>query len=85
MKLICRDLGHYLRNQVKQSQGIASATANDSHSELQLKSLENIANNVHFHAYPRLLKSTSTGLTKEQCSQVLSSEFLEYIGDEKKK
>lgn len=56
---------------------------NDLKLDQQFKSLENIANDVYLKKYPRIHKSTSTGLSGEQCKQVLSSEFLEYIKETK--
>lgn len=60
-------------------------TVKDAELDRQFQSLENLANNVYQQKYPRKFKSTSTGLTGEQCRQVLSSEFLEYINEDKKR
>lgn len=60
-------------------------TVKDAELDRQFQSLENLANNVYQQKFPRKFKSTSTGLTGEQCRQVLSSEFLEYINEDKKR
>lgn len=82
-----RDLGQYLRNQLEQILGGSNivTTTNDTKLDQQFQSLENIANNVYYNKYQRTLKSTSTGLSGEQCRQVLSSEFLEYLNEDDKK
>jgi len=81
-----RDLGQNLRDQLQQILGGSSIiTVNDSKLDSQFQSLENLVNNVYQKKYPRRFKSTSSGLTGEQCRQVLSSEFLEYLNEDKKK
>lgn len=56
----------------------------DQDTEKQFQALENIIKNVHQNAYPRANKATSSGLSGVQCQQILSSEFLEYINNDKK-
>lgn len=81
-----RDLGQYLRNQLEQILGGSNIiTTNDSKLNKQFEALDNLANNVYCLKYQRTLKSTSTGLSGEQCRQVLSSEFLEYLNEDDKK
>jgi hypothetical protein len=78
-------LGYYLRTRLSDLFGGAAITSSkltDQESEKQFIALENIINNVHQKAYPRTNKATSTGLTGEQCRQVLSSEFLEYLNED---
>lgn len=83
---IFRDLGQYLRDHLQTVLGGSNiVSVKESKFDSQFQSLENIANNVHQLKYPRKSKSTSTGLTGEQCRQVLSSEFLEYINEDKKR
>lgn len=60
------------------------STQIDQDTEKQFQALENIIKNVHQNANPRINKSTSSGLTGDQCKQILSSEFLEYISDDSK-
>lgn len=77
---IGRDLGQYLRDQLKAVLGGSNIIAvNDERLFKQYQSLENIVNDVHLRTHPRLLNSTATGLTGEQCREVLSSEFLEQV------
>lgn len=81
-----RDLGQHLRTQLQSVLGGTNViSANDSKLDSQFQSLENLANDVYLQKYPRKYKSTSTGLTGEQCRQVLSSEFLEYLNEDSKK
>lgn len=83
---IFSDLGQYLRDQLQSVLGATNIlSVNDKKFESQFKSLDNIANDVYLKKYPRSLTSTSTGLTGDQCRQVLSSEFLEYLKDDKKR
>lgn len=83
--VVFRDLGQNLRDKLQQVLGGSNiVSVNDAKFDAQFNSLENLANNVYQEQYPRKLKSTSTGLTGEQCRQVLSSEFLEYINEDKK-
>ncbi|XP_055619606.1 ubiquinol-cytochrome-c reductase complex assembly factor 2 [Toxorhynchites rutilus septentrionalis] len=75
-----RDLGQYLRDQLKAVLGGSNIIAvNDDRLAQQHRSLENIVNDVHLKAYPRSLNSTATGLTGEQCREVVSSKFLECL------
>lgn len=77
---IGRDLGQYLRDQLKAVLGGSNIIAvKDERLVRQYQSLENIVNDVHRKAYPRSLSSTATGLTGEQCREVLSSDFLEHL------
>lgn len=80
---IGRDLGQYLRDQLKAVLGGTNIIAvKDERLVRQHQSLENIVNDVHLKAHPRSLNSTATGLSGEQCREVLSSEFLEYLNKE---
>ena len=54
---------------------------NTEHVNKEIESLERLANNVHGNNFKRLSNSTATGLTADQCSQVLSSEFLHYLNN----
>lgn len=77
---IGRDLGQYLRDQLKAVLGGTNIIAvNDERLLKQYQSLENIVSDVHQRAHPRTLKSTATGLSGDQCREVLSSEFLELL------
>ncbi|XP_053696629.1 ubiquinol-cytochrome-c reductase complex assembly factor 2 [Sabethes cyaneus] len=79
-----RDLGQYLRDQLQTILGSSNIIAvNEERLQRQHRALENIANDVHRKAHPRVYTSTATGLTGEQCRDILSSEFLEYLKKEK--
>ncbi|XP_045616234.1 ubiquinol-cytochrome-c reductase complex assembly factor 2 [Procambarus clarkii] len=80
-----RDLGKYLRLRVTEGFRHGDATAVDE-TECQriYASLNRIATNVHAKQYPRTLRSTSTGLTAEECKQVISEEFLQILKEQDK-
>ncbi|XP_058457085.1 ubiquinol-cytochrome-c reductase complex assembly factor 2 isoform X3 [Malaya genurostris] len=80
---IGRDLGQYLRDQLQSVLGATNIIAvNDERLGRQHRALENIINDTHRCAYPRLYTSTGTGLTGDQCRDVLSSEFLASLNKE---
>uniref|UniRef100_A0A182J1R2 Mitochondrial nucleoid factor 1 n=1 Tax=Anopheles atroparvus TaxID=41427 RepID=A0A182J1R2_ANOAO len=75
-----RDLGQYLRDQLTAVLGSTNIIAvKDDRLHRQFRALENIVNDVHAKRYPRTLNSTATGLSGEQCREVLSTEFLQII------
>ncbi|XP_035779990.1 ubiquinol-cytochrome-c reductase complex assembly factor 2-like [Anopheles albimanus] len=75
-----RDLGQYLRDQLKAVLGSSNIIAvKDERLNGQFRALENIVNDVHAKKYPRTLSSTATGLSGEQCREVLSTEFLQIL------
>ncbi|SPP83788.1 ubiquinol-cytochrome-c reductase complex assembly factor 2 isoform X1 [Drosophila guanche] len=77
---IGRDLGEQIRKQVTRfSNGLNSEA--DKDLDRQIDALERLSSNVYAKKYPRSYESTATGLTAAQCSQVLSSEFLQYLND----
>ncbi|GAB0093238.1 Ubiquinol-cytochrome-c reductase complex assembly factor 2 [Sergentomyia squamirostris] len=75
-----RDLGEDLREQLKvllvreQQPGFSAEEFSKN-----LDCLSRISTNVHGKSFPRNSRNTATGLSGEQCNQVLSSEFLEYM------
>lgn len=80
-----RDLGRYLRDNVKKFFDQGEVTSLDENKCLKkLNALERLCANTHFTKYKRELNSSSTGLTSNQCSQVLSSDFLEYLENQDK-
>lgn len=82
---ICRDLGEYLRKQLKASLRAGDISANSKISmENQFQSLERISNNIQFKKYPRLRQSTATGLSSEQCKIVISESSLKYFAEQQK-
>ncbi|XP_034488704.1 ubiquinol-cytochrome-c reductase complex assembly factor 2 isoform X2 [Drosophila innubila] len=80
-----RDLGEQIRKKVTKLTGSASLS-NEASADLtkQIDALERLSNNVYAKKYQRQYDSTATGLTAAQCSQVLSSEFLQYLNDKPK-
>jgi len=79
-----RDLGEQIRKQVTKLTSLEGG-ATDKELDRQINSLERLSNNVYAKKYPRTFESTATGLTAAQCSQVLSSEFLQYLNEDSKK
>ncbi|XP_055684421.1 ubiquinol-cytochrome-c reductase complex assembly factor 2 [Lutzomyia longipalpis] len=75
-----RDLGEHLREDLKnllvreQEPGFKA----DKFSR-ELDALSRISSNAYAKDFARNSKITATGLTGEQCNQVLSSDFLEYM------
>uniref|UniRef100_A0A182KA29 Mitochondrial nucleoid factor 1 n=1 Tax=Anopheles christyi TaxID=43041 RepID=A0A182KA29_9DIPT len=79
-----RDLGQYLRDQLTAVLGSSNIVAvKDDRLQRQFHSLENIVNDVNAKRYARTLKSTATGLTGEQCREVLSTDFLQILHNKK--
>lgn len=77
-----RDLGEQIRKQVtKLTDASSHNTETTAQLTKQIDALERISNNIYAKKYPRRYESTATGLTAAQCSQVLSSEFLQYLND----
>jgi len=75
-----RDLGEQIRKQVTKLTSLEGG-ATDKGLDRQIEALERLCNNVYAKKYPRTYESTATGLTAAQCSQVLSSEFLQYLNE----
>lgn len=77
-------MGEHLREQLKSTLRTTNKTIqSDDLLNKQFEALERIALNVSNTRYARVHSATATGLTGEQCNQVLSSEFLEYLNDDK--
>ncbi|XP_059618230.1 ubiquinol-cytochrome-c reductase complex assembly factor 2 [Phlebotomus argentipes] len=75
-----RDLAEDLRDQLKNLLVREQETNfNAEKFTKELDALSRIEKSVHGKSYARNFKTTATGLTGEQCNQVLSSEFLEYM------
>lgn len=82
-----RDLGEHLRDQLKHTFRTTDKTIHsDDLFQKQYEALERISHSAAAQRYPRKVHptSTATGLSGEQCNQVLSSEFLEYLNEDKK-
>lgn len=81
-----RDLGEQIRKHIKDLSSPATLTTEVSDNiTKQIDSLERLTKNVYAKKYQRIHDSTATGLTAQQCNQVLSSEFLQYINEDSKK
>ncbi|KAL5275081.1 UQCC2 family protein [Megaselia abdita] len=80
-----RDLGEKLRRHLQELSNPVIVGFNAQSEELnnQIDALDRLSNNVCGKMFQRKFKSTATGLSAEQCSQVLSSEFLNYLNEEK--
>lgn len=75
----CRDLGEHLRKQVQAAFAARQFDTNQEECDKKYLALKRIAEDHHLKAHPRTLKSCATGLTAEQCNQILSPEFLEAL------
>lgn len=81
-----RDLGEHLREQLQTTFRTTDKTIHsDDLFQKQFEALERISRSAAAAQYPRRVHATSTatGLNGEQCNQVLSSEFLEYLNEDK--
>lgn len=77
-----RDLGEQIRKHINILTNPASLTTEETNKiTTKIDSLERLANNIYGKKYVRLRDSTATGLSAEQCRQVLSSEFLQYLNE----
>lgn len=76
-----RDLGQYIRDQVKKNFGSGAITTNINEKECEetYNCLKRISDNHYSNLYKRRSETSATGLTAEQCNAILSTEFLNYI------
>lgn len=74
-----QDLGEHLRKQVQAAFAKRQFDTNQEECDKKYLALKRIAEDHHLKAHPRTLKSCATGLTAEQCNQILSPEFLEAL------
>ncbi|KAJ3648956.1 hypothetical protein Zmor_020721 [Zophobas morio] len=79
-----RDLGEFLRNKINLAYKQDKFNANQKYWDSQYLSLQRLVNNDHKNRYPRVLNSSATGLTAEQCNVALSNEFLQQLQEEDK-
>lgn len=79
--LFFRDLGQYIRDQLKNnfSSGDINSNASDKECERVYKSLKKLSENHYFNLYKRHSQSSATGFTTEQCNAVLSDEYLAHV------
>lgn len=81
-----RDLGEYLRKQLKASLRTGDISLNGEVSlDRQFQALERLSNNIHFKSYPRSRDSSSTGLKAEQCKIIISDTSMKYFEEQEKK
>nr|CAH0098163.1 unnamed protein product [Daphnia galeata] len=75
-----RDIGEHIRQKVANSftHGEASKVDIPQWSKF-IEHLGNIANNKSLIKHPRTLKSTATGLSVEDCKQIVSTDFLRCV------
>ena len=75
-----RDIGEHIRQKVANSftHGEASKVDISQWSKF-IEHLGNIANNKSLIKHPRTLKSTATGLSVEDCKQIVSTDFLRCV------
>lgn len=52
------------------------------HWDSKYIALQSLLNNKYKNKYPRILTSSATGLTAEQCKIALSNEFLQELQEE---
>ncbi|KAK3872553.1 hypothetical protein Pcinc_015167 [Petrolisthes cinctipes] len=78
-----RDLGEHIRGRVSSGfkHGDASQVDQAECSRLHA-SLSRLASNVYAKRYPRSLKSSATGLSVEECQQIISTDFLKTLQEE---
>ncbi|XP_075145799.1 pug C-1-tetrahydrofolate synthase, cytoplasmic isoform X3 [Haematobia irritans] len=78
-----RDLGEQIRKHIANSLANPAALTTETTAKItkQIDSIERLANNTYGRKYQRIYDSTATGLSAQQCNQVLSSEFLQYLNE----
>lgn len=75
-------MGEFLRSFVDKSYKENLFEHHHSYWDRQYISLSKLVNNDHKNKYSRILASSATGLTAEQCNLALSNEFLEELANE---
>ncbi|XP_068893912.1 ubiquinol-cytochrome c reductase complex assembly factor 2 [Tenebrio molitor] len=78
-----RDLGEFLRNKINRAYKENKFETDFKYWDSQFLSLQHLVNNEYRNKYPRVLVSSATGLTGEQCKLALSNEFLQEVQEEK--
>lgn len=77
-----RDLGQYLRDYINKAHQDGSLVGNEKYWDKQYLAIQKLVNNEHGNKYIRSLSSSSSGLTAEQCGEVLTKEILEALEKE---
>lgn len=86
MHISVRDIAEQIRKQITILSNPTSLSAEETAKiTKQIDSLERLANNTYGRKYQRIYDSTATGLSAQQCNQVLSSEFMQYLNEDSKK
>ncbi|KAJ6637993.1 Ubiquinol-cytochrome-c reductase complex assembly factor 2 [Pseudolycoriella hygida] len=81
-----RDLGEHLREQFKSILAESNINAVKSDNlDKQFEALDRLSRNIYAEKYPRIHNSTASGLTGDQCKQILTTEFLRYLQEENSK
>lgn len=82
-----RDIGVHIREQIKLQFGAGGLRkpVDQENCDKQFYSLKKIVDNHYKTLYHRSSASSATGLNVEQCKQVLSDEYLEYLEDQRDK
>ncbi|XP_055853101.1 ubiquinol-cytochrome-c reductase complex assembly factor 2 [Episyrphus balteatus] len=80
-----RDIAEHLRSllPILQQPDRSTTAEQMEHINKQNDALNRLSKNIYFSTYKREHHSTATGLSANQCSQVLSSEFLQYLKEQK--
>ncbi|XP_047740759.1 ubiquinol-cytochrome-c reductase complex assembly factor 2-like [Hyalella azteca] len=80
-----RDLGEYIQHRISKTfvQGVATSVDEEKCSAI-VSSLTRLAKDTHKNKFPRTRESSALGLTKEECSGLLSNEFLALLHDREK-
>lgn len=76
----CSDIGEHLRHKVSKGfpQGESSKVNIEEWTKF-VEHLENIANNKSLKSHPRILKSSATGLSVDECKEIVSTDFLKFL------
>lgn len=81
---ICRDLGEHLRIFINQAYKENKFEEHPKYWDRQYLSIKRLVDNVHKNKYKRSLSSSATGLSREECHTVLSTEVLQELEKEEK-
>lgn len=79
-----RDLGEHLRKFINQAYKENKFEEHPKYWDRQYLSIKRLIDNVHKNKYNRSLSSSATGLTKEECHTILSTEVLQELEKEEK-
>lgn len=82
--LIFRDLGEHLRVFINRAYKENKFEEHPKYWDRQYLCIKRLLDNEHKNKYKRSLSSTATGLTKEECHTILSTEVLEELEKEEK-